>query len=281
MNNVYQLLDSGNGKKLERFGRYVFSRPAAQAVWNPLLPEKTWNKADGTYSRKGAFRWETNVQGEWTATVAGIAFKLALTDFGHVGIFPEQKQQWEWLQERIAEAKKSRKEISVLNLFAYSGGATLACAKAGASVCHLDASKGMVAWARENAALNDMNKAPIRWIIDDVKKFLARELRRGNRYDGIILDPPSFGRGSQGQVFKFEEDLMPLMAECRKLLSDQPLFLLLSCHTDQITPLAMHHVLFQSVQGLKGKIEAGEMCLEGEEGVLPLPNGCFARWSCE
>lgn len=203
---------------------------------------------------------------------AGVSFKLSLTDFGHLGIFPEQKKQWEWIQEHS-------KGLKVLNLFAYSGGVTLAAAKGGASVCHLDASKGMVAWARENARLNGLEQAPIRWIVEDVTKFLKRELKRGSSYDAIILDPPTFGRGSQGEVFKIEEDLFPLLELCFSLLSPAPKFMLLSCHTPGMTPLILEHLLEPLVLKFGGVVEKGEMALEGKQGVKPLPSGGFARWS--
>lgn len=271
---MYTLLDSGNGRKLERFGPLVLSRPAAQAVWRPKLPESDWNRADAIFSREGENRWLKKPAGvdSWSIKVANITFKLSLTDFGHLGIFPEQWEFWDWIQ------KKAPKNSRILNLFAYSGGSTLAAALAGAQVCHLDASKGMVTWARENAALNQLTAAPIRWIIEDVSKFLKREIRRGSRYDGIILDPPSFGRGAKGEVFKIEEEIGTLLDDCRSLLSEKPLFVLFSCHTPGFSPLVMEHLLQQMMQGLKGRIDAGEMALRGAADVLPLPSGTFARW---
>lgn len=278
-NKTYQLIDSGDGRKLEQFGPFLISRPAAQAVWAPSLTEAEWNKADLVFTREGDTKWVKKPKSAetWTIEVAGVIFKIAPTDFGHLGIFPEQRDFWEWIQEVIKEAK--RPDIKVLNLFAYSGGSTLAAAKAGAQVCHLDASKSMVAWARENAALNNLEKAPIRWIIDDVIKFLGRELRRGNRYDAIILDPPSFGRGSQGEVFKIEEDLRAILKSCRELLSQKPLFILFSCHTPGFSPLVMRHLLNQMMQGLPGTIDDGEMVLKGNKTALPLPSGTYARWT--
>ncbi len=277
-NQSYTLIDSGNGRKLERFGSYVLSRPASQAVWAPQLPESEWQKAHAHFTREGDNKWtkKGDLPETWTIEVSGVKFKLSTTDFGHLGIFPEQRPFWEWIQEAIKEAKRS--EVRVLNLFAYSGGSTLAAAKAGAQVCHLDASKGMVAWARENAALGQLDKAPVRWIVDDVSKFLVRELRRGNRYDAIILDPPSFGRGAQGEIFKIEEDLADILKNCRALLSDDPLFILFSCHTPGFSPIVMDHLLHQMMDGLSGTIDSGEMCLTGEKNVFPLPSGTFARW---
>lgn len=280
----YTLVDSGQGRKLERFGPYLLSRPSAQAVWEKRLPDSSWKEADAFFTREEDKKWSfrTKVPDHWTVTVSGIVFKLSVTDFGHLGIFPEQKESWAWIQETIEKARKQgRKEIKVLNLFAYSGGSTLAAAKAGASVCHLDASKGMVAWARENAALNGLEGAPIRWIVDDVQKFLQRESRRGNRYDAIILDPPTFGRGSQGELFKIEEHLHPILKACKDLLSSDPIFFLLSCHTPGYTPIAMCNIMDQLLGSIKGKIETGEMVLSGSPETFLLPSGTFARWTNE
>lgn len=280
--NTYSLLDSGKGAKLERFGPYVFSRPAAQAVWNPSLSEDTWKKADAILTREKEAQWNfrnQESQKPWQIQVAGITFKLSPTDFGHLGIFPEQKEFWEWIQKTLIQAQTKRSTpLQVLNLFAYSGGSTFAAAKAGAHVCHLDASKGMVAWARENAVLNDLDKAPIRWIVDDVNKFVRREIKRGKQYDAIILDPPSFGRGAQGELFKIEEHLPGLLEDCRQLLSPQPLFLLLSCHTPGFSPIVLQNMMEQLFKEQQGTIDSGEMCLRGEEGVFPLPNGTYSRW---
>lgn len=277
----YALIDSGHGRKLEQFGRYIVSRPSAQACWKPLQKEDSWKAADAHFTRESENRWVNIPQlpSSWTLQLAGLHFKITPTDFGHLGIFPEQSDFWRWIQTTIAKAFASgRNEIKVLNLFAYSGGSTLAAAKAGAHVCHLDASKGMVAWARENAALNQLDHKPIRWIVDDVSKFLARELKRENHYDAIILDPPSFGRGSRGEIFKIEEDLPGILAACRKLLTPNPLFILFSCHTPGFTPIVMGHLLKQTMEEAGGAIDIGEMVLKGREGVLPLPSGTFARW---
>lgn len=274
MKSDYYLLDSGSGRKLERFGPYVIARPCAQAVWLPTLSEDEWNRADAQFTREPDNRWlkKKGLKEFWTIDVSGVRFKLSPTDFGHLGIFPEQAPFWEWI------AKTANPDMKVLNLFAYSGGSTLAAARGGAQVCHLDASKGMVAWARENAGFSGLESAPIRWITDDVNKFLAREIKRNSRYEGIILDPPSFGRGSHGEVFKIEEEINTLLKTCRELLSDHPKFILFSCHTPGFTPIAMEHLLGQAMQGLGGKIDAGEMVLSGEKGVLPVPSGTFARW---
>lgn len=276
----YTLVDSGLGRKLERFGAYLLSRPCSQAVWNSLLSTQDWSKADAIFSRDQENKWtELKLLPQvWQIEVAGILFKISPTDFGHLGIFPEQKPFWEWIQTLLKSHVTPAFKPRVLNLFAYSGGSTLAAAKAGAAVCHLDASKGMVAWARENAALNHLEQAPIRWIVEDVKKFLSRELKRGSRYDAIILDPPSFGRGAKGELFKIEEDIVGLLQDCRSLLSSSPLFMLFSCHTPGFSPLVMKHLLTQTMQGLKGKIEVGEMVLAGQHQVMDVPSGTYARW---
>lgn len=275
----YALIDSGNGRKLERFGPYLISRPASQALWLPKLPNDAWQKAHASLTREGERLWNKrpDLPDSWQTEVSGVTFLLKPTDFGHLGIFPEQRALWRWLSGAVGKSK--RKPVHLLNLFAYSGGATLAAAHAGAKVCHLDASKGMVAWARENATLNSLDKAPIRWIVDDVSKFLAREARRGTRYEAIVLDPPTFGRGSRGEVFKIEEQILPLLQHCRALLSNDPLFVLLSCHTPGMTPTVLHHLLSQAMEGYGGIIDSGEMVLTGQSSdVLPLPSGSFARW---
>ena len=267
----YELLDSGHGRKLERFGQYTLARPCAQAVWRPLQPEEVWTRADGTFSRDGGAEWtfSRSFPSSWVTSIDGMKMRLQPTDFGHLGIFPEQRPLWRHIRDLSAQAR-------VLNLFAYSGGSTIAAAQGGASVCHLDASKGMVDWARENAALNDLASAPIRWIVDDVTKFLKREERRGSQYEGIILDPPSFGRGSKGEVFKIEESILPLLELCRACLSATPRFLLLSCHTPGFTPTTLHHLL-EDTLGSAGSIEAGEMVLSGP-GARAVPNGMYALW---
>lgn len=275
--HTYELLDSGLGRKLERFGPYIIDRPSLTALWKKEKSPQVWKEAQAVFTREGQNNWQglENLPSHWAIDVSGIKFKLAPTDFGHLGIFPEQVPFWDWIYKTISQEKRP---LQILNLFAYSGGSTLAAAKAGASVCHLDASKGMVAWARENATLNGLEKAPIRWIIDDVNKFLKREINRERRYDGIILDPPSFGRGSKGEVFKIEEDLPPILEMCRTLLTPNPLFILLSCHTPGFTPIALNHFLKQTTNGLKGTIDCGEMYLAGKKDVLTVPNGTFARW---
>lgn len=281
MNDDYELLDSGGGRKLERFGQIVLARPCSQAVWAPRLPREAWAKAHASFDREDGNQWHNRgaLPAVWNITVDGLVFKLSGTDFGHLGIFPEQRAQWRWIRETVAAACHARgAAVSVLNLFAYSGGSTLAAAAGGAEVCHLDASKGMVQWARENAALNHFETRPIRWIVDDAHKFLNREIRRGRHYDGVILDPPSFGRGQNGEMYKIEHDLPETLHLCRQLLSEQPLFILLSAHTPGYTPVVLHHVLSQAVAGLGGRIEVGEMELTGGTEALSTPSGVYARW---
>lgn len=271
----YRLIDSGYGRKLERFGDFVLDRPCAQAVWHPRLPKGVWAKADGFFTRENGNRWQFrgHMPKSWQCEIAGINLLIQPTDFGHVGVFPEHAYGWRQLP--ALAAKKGDAPVSVLNLFAYSGGATLAAAKAGCQVCHLDASRKMVDWARENARLNGLEDS-IRWITDDVQKFLAREIRRGRKYDGIILDPPSFGRGTNQEIFQIDSSMLALLDLCRQVLSDNPRFILLSCHTPGYTPVVLSHLVEQSFP--KGTISAGEMILPGGDDALDVPSGAFALW---
>lgn len=263
---TYELIDSGDGKKLERFGEIVLIRPSSQALWQPAIPE-AWKRADASFSREGGWRYYRKVPDSWIVEIDGLKLKAALTDFGHLGIFPEHAQLWNPVRPLI------KKGMRILNLFAYSGSATLAAAQQQAEVCHVDAAKGMVQWARENAHLNKLEKAPIRWIVEDVKKFLAREQKRRSFYEGIILDPPTFGRGSKGEVFKIERDLLPLLSLCKEILSKEASFVILSCHTPGFTPL----VLEQVMQQLFGeRLEAGEMVLSGKNFIIP--SGSYCIW---
>ena len=258
---TYQLLDCGDQKKLERFGDYLLIRPAAAALWKPALPEKEWKEADAVFSREGGNQWRfrRKLPSSWTVKVGGLKLKISPTDFGHLGLFPEHFGQCQWVSKCI---KAQKQAPNVLNLFAYSGMATLAAAQAGAEVCHLDASRGMVSWARENAQLSSLDQAPIRWIVDDVFKFLKREVRRNATYDGIILDPPSFGRGASGESFKIERDIGELLRLCRSVLSSRPLFVIFSSHSQGMTPLVMKQLLSQMMDGAGGKIEEGEMVIK-------------------
>ncbi|MDD5707259.1 MAG: class I SAM-dependent methyltransferase [Kiritimatiellae bacterium] len=281
MTDEYALLDSGNGRKLERFGRFVLARPCAQAIWRPSLSQAEWEAADASFDREDGHRWRSRerLPDQWEIEVDGLRFRLSSTDFGHLGIFPEQRVCWRWIGEAVKSAAHPDCHPRVLNLFAYSGGATLAAARAGAEVCHLDASAGMVQWARGNAAANALDQAPIRWIVDDAHKFLTREIRRGRRYDGIILDPPSFGRGAKGEVYKIEDDLPETLASCRQLLTDRPAFFLLSAHTPGITPVVLENLASDALRDLPGTLSSGEMLLTGAPGVRPVPSGCMAAWT--
>lgn len=275
----YELLDSGDGKKLERFGAYILARPCSQAVWHPQCSRQEWSRANASFDRIEGNHWHnrSGIPEEWKITTAGIRFRLSGTDFGHLGIFPEQRAQWKWIRETVAKACEARHtRVRVLNLFAYSGGSTLAAALGGAEVCHLDASRGMVQWARENAALNGLKDHPIRWITDDAHKFLCREVRRERKYDAFILDPPTFGRGQNNELYKIENDLPETLALCKKLMSDTPLFVLLSAHTPGYSPVVLGNVLQQAIP-LHGKLETGEMLLTGAHKVFPTPSGAYAR----
>ncbi|MCQ2368690.1 MAG: class I SAM-dependent methyltransferase [Kiritimatiellae bacterium] len=270
----YELIDSGDGRKLERFGKYVLARPCSQAMWRPELSDDRWNRADASFDREDGNRWHgrTNLPKEWTIETAGIKFKLGGTDFGHLGIFPEQRAQWKWIRNEVKERGQER-GVSVLNLFAYSGGSTMAAALGGAEVCHLDASKGMVEWARENARLNGLGDKPIRWIVDDAHKFMKREIRRGHKYDAIILDPPTFGRGAGGEMYKIERDLKETLSLVKELLSNHPAFVLFSSHTPGLSEIVAKNILSQLFP--TATLESGEMLLEGK--ALQCPSGIYCR----
>ena len=270
----YALLDSGDGRKLERFGPCVLARPCAQALWRPRNPA-AWAGTTASFDRDGGNRWHgrSSLPGEWTITTAGIRFRLSGTDFGHLGIFPEQRAQWGWIRSAVAAAGRG---VRVLNLFAYSGGSTMAALQGGAETCHLDASKGMVQWARANAALNGLDSRPVRWIVDDAHKFLAREERRRSLYDAVILDPPTFGRGAGGEMYKIERDLKTTLSLVRAVLSPKPLFVLFSSHTPGISPAVAQNIMEDAFPESAGR-DAGEMLLEGAPGAFDLPSGVWAR----
>ena len=271
----YELLDSGDGRKFERFGTYSVVRPCAQALWRPRAPA-TWSRATATFDREEGNRWHGRgaLPKEWTIETAGLRFKLAGTDFGHLGIFPEQRAQWKWIRSAVADASARRgRPVSLLNLFAYSGGSTLAAALGGAEVCHLDAAKGMVQWARENAALNGLSDHPIRWIVDDAHKFLRREVKRGRRYDAVVFDPPTFGRGANGEMYKIERDLQTTLELAGGVLSNEPLFALFSSHTPGVSCIVAENIMAQAFPAARG-VESGEMLLEGS---VPCPSGIFCR----
>ena len=263
----YCLIDASDGERLERWGNITLIRPDPQIIWKCSRLAKEWNNADARYIRSssGGGHWEysKDLPESWKIKYRNLTFKVKPTGFKHTGLFPEQAVNWDYCTELIQNATRP---IKVLNLFAYTGGATLACAAAGASVCHLDAVKGMVEWGKENAELSGLREKPVRWIVDDALKFLNREIKRGNKYDGIILDPPSYGRGTNGEMWKLEDCIHELMLKCTDVLSDQPLFILLNSYTTGLSPSIMAYLLKMTV-GLKYKIE-----VNAEEIALPVKN---------
>lgn len=284
MTTGYTLLDSGDMQKLEQIGPYLLVRPAPQAIWTPRLPRAAWDKADGVYVREseggGHWAWKSKVKREFDVLFNSLALELRLTNFGHLGLFPEQAENWDWLR-RLIRARMKRtndRNLHVLNLFGYTGGSTLAASQAGAHVVHVDAAKNVVDWARKNAKICDLDERPIRWIVDDALKFVKREQRRKTHYQGIILDPPSFGRGPQGEVFKIEKDLIPLLEACSEILGGDALFALYSCHTPGFTPITLANQLGELVGKRGGTLESGEMTV-AETGGRLLPSGAYARWS--
>ncbi|MBE6667111.1 MAG: SAM-dependent methyltransferase [Ruminococcaceae bacterium] len=275
----YELIDASGGERLERWGAYVLRRPDPQIIWNGVNKEKRWNNADAIYKRssKGGGGWIKNELPEsWNIGYKNLKFVLKPMGFKHTGLFPEQAANWDWFSELIS---KSGRKIKVLNLFAYTGGATVAAALAGASVVHVDAAKGMVAQAKENAVLSGLSDAPIRYIVDDCKKFVEREIRRGNKYDAIIMDPPSYGRGPSGEIWKIEDSVDELVTLCAKLLSDEPLFFLINSYTTGLSPMAMQYILGLRVASkYGGRLEAGELGLRATATNMCIPCGASARW---
>jgi 23S rRNA (cytosine1962-C5)-methyltransferase len=275
----YELLDSGNGARLEQVGPFLLNRPAQQAVWPPSLPEKTWSQADAVYVRdsSGSGKWSYRrgpLPESWETLFHELAFVIKPTAFGHLGLFPEHARLWKWIEQAI---RQSDRRLSLLNLFAYTGGVTLCAARAGAAVCHLDASKGAVSWAKANAALSGLEDRPIRWIVDDVHKFLRREQQRERRYDCLVLDPPSFGRGARGEVFKIERDVSELLGLCRSVLAPEPRLVVLSSHSPGFTPLVLGNLLESMMAGVPGTIGHEEMFIPDRSGRR-LPLGAFACW---
>jgi len=278
----YALLDSGHGRKLERFGRYRIVRPEEQALWTPRLGAADWDAADATFVGIGEEetdgRWRTRRPlGEtWPMRYDGIGFLGRFTSFRHVGVFPEQATHWQWIAERLA---RTRRPIRVLNLFAYTGLASLVAAKAGAEVVHIDASKKAIGWARENQTVAGLTDLPIRWICEDAGKFVAREARRGNRYDGVILDPPKFGRGPKGEVWDIFTSLPDLLRACAGLLSETPVFLILTAYSIRASFLSMHELTAECLAEAGGVLESGELVIREEGGGRALSTSLFSRWS--
>ena len=278
----FEILDTSSGEKLERWGDTLLIRPDPQVIWKP---EKgpVWQKADARYNRSsaGGGSWQIYRSHPefWTIRYRDLRFKISPTGFKHTGLFPEQAVNWDFFREKIETAGRP---IRVLNLFAYTGGATVACAMAGASVCHVDAAKGMVAWGKENARLSGLGEAPIRWIVDDCAKFVEREIRRGKTYDAIIMDPPSYGRGPGGEVWKLEDNLYPFVELCSRVLSDKPLFVVLNSYTTGLAPSVLGYIL-QMLVGRKfgGTVTWDELGLPCTESGMALPCGATGRWFSE
>lgn len=289
----YELVDSGGEEKLERWGEVLLARPDPQALW-PKGRESEWAKAQGVYVRDGEGKWTGNIPKEWQVELGGLKMLVKPTSFKHTGVFPEHVPGWDWVQEMLRQKLAARlpsaadgigvsgQQVStarVLNLFGYTGGYTLAAAKAGAEVTHVDASKTAVAWARENAELNGLGEVPVRWIVEDVLVYLRRELKRGSKYDAILMDPPAFGHGPHDELWKFEENFVELMSLCEQLLSDTPLFVLINGYAAGYSPLAFAYNLEAINKKFGGTIEYGDLTIEEQGGGRLLPAGIFARWS--
>jgi 23S rRNA (cytosine1962-C5)-methyltransferase len=278
--NDYELLDTGGGEKLERWGKITLRRPDPQIIW-PLIKETDeWKHADAHYFRSsaggGEWQFKSKLPEHWTIGYDNLTFRIRPTNFKHTGLFPEQAVNWSWMMDKIRSA---RRPIKVLNLFAYTGGATAAAAAAGAEVVHVDAAKGMVQWAKDNAELSGLGDRPIRFITDDVFKFVQREQRRGNRYDAIIMDPPSYGRGPNGETWKLEQNLYPFLESCKTILSADPLFVLINSYTTGLSPSVLHNLLHMTIgTAYGGSIHCGEIGIPITRSGLNLPCGILGRW---
>ena len=276
----YEILDMANGEKLERWKDVVLVRPDPQIIWKDKSFKEKWNKVNAKYIRSntGGGRWEYNkkVPASWQIKYKNLTFNIKPMGFKHTGLFPEQAVNWDWMMDKI---KNASREIKVLNLFAYTGGATVACLSAGASVCHVDSSKGMVSWAKENVTSSGLQDKKVRYIIDDVVKFVNREIRRGNKYDAIIMDPPSYGRGANGEVWQFEENIYDLVKCSTKVLSDNPLFFLINSYTTGISSTVLENILRINInQKYKGTFSNGEIGLPMTNSKLILPCGIYGKW---
>ena len=274
----YEILDMANGEKLEKWKDVILVRPDPQIIWKSKSFPERWKNANARYIRSstGGGNWDFNkkVPANWQVKYKELIFNIKPMGFKHTGLFPEQAVNWDWMINKIQHANR---DIKVLNLFAYTGGATVACSYAGASVCHVDSSKGMVTWAKENITSSGLQNNPVRYIIDDVVKFVSREIRRGNKYDAIIMDPPSYGRGSNGEVWKFEENISDLVELCTKVLSDRPLFFLINSYTTGISSTVLENILRLNIKA-KGKLSSGELGLPMKDSNVVLPCGIFSRW---
>ena len=279
--NDYEVLDASGGEKLERWGKYLLIRPDPQIIWDTPRARRGWKYCNAHYHRsaKGGGEWEFfDLPEQWNIRYGELTFNLKPFSFKHTGLFPEQAANWDWFRELI---RRANRPVKVLNLFAYTGGATLAAAAAGASVTHVDASKGMVTWAKVNAASSGLSQAPIRWIVDDCVKFVQRELRRQNRYDAVIMDPPSYGRGPKGEIWKIEEAIHPLISLCARLLSDDPLFFLVNSYTTGLAPAVLTYMIATELKALGGNVRSEEIGLPVTDSGLILPCGSAGRWSRE
>ena len=277
----YELLDCGGGEKLERWDKQILVRPDPQAIWETDHSHPGWRRANGRYSRSssGGGHWDKGKLPEsWPIHYKELTFQVKPMNFKHTGLFPEQAANWDFVMEQI---RRAGRPIRVLNLFAYTGGATLAAAAAGASVTHVDASKGMVNWAKENAAVSGLSDKPIRWLVDDCTKFVEREIRRGNHYDAIIMDPPSYGRGPKGEIWKIEESIHPFIKLCTQLLSDDPLFFLVNSYTTGLAPAVLTYMISLELKQYKGHVEAQEIGLPVKSTGLVLPCGASGRWQSD
>ena len=282
----YEVIDCSKGEKLERWGDYLLVRPDPQVIWDTPKKEKGWRKMNGHYHRssKGGGEWEFfQLPKEWTIQYSlpinkKLTFHLKPFSFKHTGLFPEQAANWNWFSQLIADAVSKGRQVKVLNLFAYTGGATLAAAAAGASVTHVDASKGMVTWAQENAISSGLKDAPIRWLVDDCVKFVEREIRRGNHYDAIIMDPPSYGRGPKGEIWKIEESVYPLIQLCSQILTDNPLFFLINSYTTGLQPAVLSYMISTVLGTANGTVTASEIGLPVSSNGLVLPCGASGRY---
>ena len=274
----YEVLDTSVGEKLERWGDYLLIRPDPQVIWNTPKALPGWSKMNGHYhrSKKGGGEWEFfDLPEQWSISYKSLTFNLKPFSFKHTGLFPEQAVNWDWFSDKIRNAGRP---VKVLNLFAYTGGATLASAAAGASVTHVDASKGMVSWAKENARSSGLSDAPIRWLVDDCVKFVEREIRRGNHYDGIIMDPPSYGRGPKGEIWKIEDSIHDFIKLCTQLLSDDPLFFLVNSYTTGLAPAVLTYMLSTELKKFGGHVDSQEIGLPVTNTGLILPCGASGRW---
>ncbi len=277
----YELLDSGAGSKLERFGPYRFVRPEPQAILQPTLDEQEWRRADAVFrtdSNTEGGRWSFNrqIEPQWIMRYKNLSFWAQPTPFRHMGVFPEQANQWDWVRGHVEAA---RGQARVLNLFGYTGIASLAAASAGAAVTHVDASKKTIGWARENQVLSGLDDRPIRWILDDALKFVRREVRRGAQYDGFIIDPPPFGRGPKGEIWRIDDGLPELLRECRQLMSDAPLFMVLTAYAIRFSALSLRYLLSETIADFGGTLAGGEAVIPEQRTDRLLSTAIFARWS--